>query len=117
LGIIRGVFGFKNHLKNYEASIGRFHNVDPLIEVTQNWIPYRLAINNPVYYSDSSGLNEFIYDNNDNLTGFSISNTNEISALLEYSSHNPDGLYLVSFAMVKCLEIFTRKEHSNSYFF
>ena len=74
--------------RNYDASIGRFLNIDPLTEVAKNWTPYRFAFNNPVYYTDPSGLIEFKYDNNNNVTGFSTSNTNEINAILEYYSNN-----------------------------
>lgn len=38
--------------------------------------------------TDPSGLIEFKHDNNNHVTGFSTSNTNEINAILEYYSNN-----------------------------
>ncbi|MGV0923465.1 RHS repeat domain-containing protein [Empedobacter tilapiae] len=70
--------------RNYDASIGRFHNMDPLSEVAQEWTPYRFAYNNPIYYKDPSGMIEFQYDSNDGVTGFSTNNTEEIKQILNY---------------------------------
>ncbi len=44
--------------RNYDASIGRFHNMDPLAEYSTSWTPYRFAYNNPVFWSDPTGLFE-----------------------------------------------------------
>lgn len=35
--------------RNYDAAIGRFHNMHPLAEYSTSWTPYRFAYNNPVF--------------------------------------------------------------------
>lgn len=44
--------------RNYDASIGRFFNMDKLSEGAPMHTPYRFAFNNPVYFSDPTGLFE-----------------------------------------------------------
>lgn len=44
--------------RNYDAAIGRWMNVDPLAEQAPNWTPYRYSFNNPVMYTDPTGLFE-----------------------------------------------------------
>ncbi len=42
----------------YDPQIGRFHASDPLAALAPSWSPYRYGFNNPVVFSDPSGLNE-----------------------------------------------------------
>ena len=40
----------------YDASLGRFMNIDPLAEVQESWTPYHFSYNNPIMLNDPSGL-------------------------------------------------------------
>lgn len=44
--------------RQYMPDIGRFGTQDALGGLTPSWSPYRFAFNNPVYFSDPSGLSE-----------------------------------------------------------
>ncbi|MEX0313662.1 MAG: RHS repeat-associated core domain-containing protein [Allomuricauda sp.] len=44
--------------RQYDATLGRFNVVDPLAEIMYDITPYRFAYNNPIYWSDPSGLIE-----------------------------------------------------------
>jgi RHS repeat-associated protein len=40
----------------YSEELGRFLSPDPLLELFNSWTPYQFAFNNPVMYSDPTGL-------------------------------------------------------------
>jgi RHS repeat-associated protein len=42
--------------RQYDSGLGRFHGVDLLAELAPSITPYRFGFNNPVYFSDPSGL-------------------------------------------------------------
>jgi RHS repeat-associated protein len=42
--------------RQYDNALGRFHGVDKLAATTANMTPYHFAGNNPIVYSDPSGL-------------------------------------------------------------
>ncbi len=42
--------------RQYDPAIGRFNVIDAAAELAQNWTPYRFGFNNPVLFSDPSGL-------------------------------------------------------------
>ncbi|WP_407268284.1 RHS repeat domain-containing protein [Tenacibaculum maritimum] len=43
--------------RNYDASLGRFMNIDPLAEINQrSWTPYHYVKNNPIKFTDPSGM-------------------------------------------------------------
>src|SRR5690606_42148593 len=43
---------------HYAAALGRFNNMDALSELAPSQTPYRYGFNNPVYWTDPTGLFE-----------------------------------------------------------
>lgn len=69
--------------RQYDQALGRFNSIDKLSELAPNLSPFRFAFNNPVYWSDPSGLYES--DNNGNIK---ITDTDEIKNFMSYLSNN-----------------------------
>jgi hypothetical protein len=44
--------------RNYDPAIGRWLSPDPLAEEAYNWTPFRFGFNNPIRFSDPTGLVE-----------------------------------------------------------
>ena len=44
--------------RHYDSALGRFNVIDPLSELAYDHTPYRYGFNNPVFFSDPSGLFE-----------------------------------------------------------
>ena len=42
--------------RNYDPQIGRFHQLDPLSEISRRWTPYVYSANNPIRYNDPDGM-------------------------------------------------------------
>jgi RHS repeat-associated protein len=47
---------YATDFRSYDPQIGRFHQIDPLAEVMDNWSPYVFVHNNPLLYNDPLGL-------------------------------------------------------------
>ncbi|KAI9450319.1 hypothetical protein F5148DRAFT_1290903 [Russula earlei] len=63
---------YATDFRSYDAQIGRFHQVDALSELNEDWSPYSFAQNNPITYSDPEGLDTVVTNNRDapNTPGF-----------------------------------------------
>jgi len=44
--------------RNYDASIGRWMNLDPLADKNYSWTPFRYGYNNPIKFVDPDGMYE-----------------------------------------------------------
>ncbi len=53
------------HTRFYDAVIGRFMTQDALAEEAYDWTPYRFAYDNPVLYTDPTGMLETKYEDED----------------------------------------------------
>ncbi|WP_299312824.1 DUF6443 domain-containing protein [uncultured Aquimarina sp.] len=64
--------------RNYDASLGRWMNPDPLADFAPELTPYRYAANNPIFFNDPNGLWEFVTNEDDdgNIT-LSLNKTSE----------------------------------------
>jgi RHS repeat-associated protein len=51
-----GLGFYSTEFRSYDPQLGRFHQIDELSEITQEWSLYSFAFNNPVRYNDPLGL-------------------------------------------------------------
>jgi len=47
---------YETAFRGYDPQIGRFHQIDPLAEATDDWAPYAYCNNNPILFNDPLGL-------------------------------------------------------------
>jgi RHS repeat-associated protein len=69
--------------RQYDTAIGRFYCMDRLAEFATSLTPYRFGFNNPILYSDSSGLYE-IGSNGE----YILTDQSEINAFIQHLSRN-----------------------------
>ncbi|SFW89375.1 DUF6443 domain-containing protein [Chitinophaga sancti] len=74
--------------RQLDPQLGRWNSPDPLSDEGTDWTPYRYGFNNPMRYTDPTGL--FEVDGEGNLY---FSKDDEISKLLEYVTANPSGSF------------------------
>ncbi len=72
--------------RQYEPSLGRFYNPDRLADLAPSLTPFRFAFNNPVYWSDPSGLYEI--DKDGNIVVNNENGNEEVAKLLDYLKNN-----------------------------
>ena len=75
----------------YESAIGRFTTVDPLAEKYYSWSPYAYVMNNPLMYTDPTGMYstaEWMKDNG--LTEDDMENVYETPSEVSSSAENGD---------------------------
>ena len=80
--------------RGYDAQIGRFHSQDVLADLAPSMNPYRFGFNNPVFWSDPTGLYE--YDKNGNLVSNGLQE-GEIDFISNYIINN--GIEGLDFAL------------------
>jgi RHS repeat-associated protein len=47
---------YSTAFRGYDPQIGRFHQIDPLAVLANDWSPYNYGLNNPLLYNDPLGL-------------------------------------------------------------
>jgi RHS repeat-associated protein len=51
-----GLEMYETPFRGYDPQLGRFHQLDPLADITESYSPYAFALNNPISYNDAWGL-------------------------------------------------------------
>ncbi len=59
-----GLSWYETLYRGFDAQIGRFHQIDPITDISENWSPYVFVQNNPILYNDPLGLDTAINQSN-----------------------------------------------------
>lgn len=56
-----GLDWFETTYRSYDPQIGRFHQLDPLADLTNDFSPFAYASNNPILRNDPTGLKDTVF--------------------------------------------------------
>ncbi len=51
-----GLEMYETDFRGYDPQIGRFHQIDPIGEIFEDWSPYSYAFDSPIIFNDPLGL-------------------------------------------------------------
>lgn len=82
--------------RHYDATIGRWHVVDPMGEKYYNWSPYAYCKNSPVLRIDPDGKDDYVVGNDGKLTRIGEKTDTDVLYKFSGNQKNPKGKRLVT---------------------